>query len=136
MSGCMHAWELHLCSHFSQHIAENIRGSRSITRPWVLGVVQGHPFVGRAKTTVDSRQGNSSPEAQCHRLPESLEFQSQIPMVSAINNAKVMGTLGHRSESKYWAQHEATRPKKDLCTCLAGPSCLPTGPPPHLSQCC
>lgn len=91
MSGCMHAWELHLCAQFSQHIAENIRGSRSITRPWVPGVVQGHPFMGRAKATVDSRQGNSSPEAQSHCFPGSLEFQSQVPMVSAIHNGKGMG---------------------------------------------
>lgn len=117
------------------NISENIRGSRSITRPWVPGVVQGHPFMGRAKATVDSRQGNSSPEAQSHCFPGSLEFQSQVPMVSAIHNGKGMGTLGHRSELHYWAQREATRREGDLCTCLAGTSCLPTGPPPHLSQC-
>lgn len=107
----MPAWELLLCCQFSQHIAVNVRGSGSSTRRGSLGLFRGTHLWEEQRLLVRIDEGIPAQEPHCHCLPGSLEFQSQVTMVSAINNGKAMGTLGYRSESKYRAQREATRPK-------------------------
>lgn len=89
MSGCMRAWELLLCSQFSQHIAVNVRGEAEASQGHgPLRLFRSTPLWEEQRLLVRA-DGILAQRPQGHCLPGSLGFQSQVPTVSAINNMKL-----------------------------------------------